>query len=77
MSDATQAHVDDLLVLMMAYEAAADAAEKEALQDSYNDKYNGTTTEEPTTGELNSIGNKVEDVLDFIGGIIGGGSLFG
>ena len=77
MSESTQAHVDDLLVLIMAYEAAADAAEKEALQDSYNDKYNGTTTEEPTTGELNSTGNKVEDVLDFIGGIIGGGSLFG
>lgn len=67
----TQAHIDDLLILLMAYEAAADAEAQKELQNSYNDKYNGTDNEE-TTGELNTPSNKVEDVLDFIGGIIGG-----
>lgn len=62
--------IDDLLILIMAYQAAQDKAEQDALQDSYNQKYDGTNKEEPTTGELNT-GNKVDDVIDFIGNIIG------
>lgn len=62
--------IDDLLILIMAYQAAQDKAEQDALQDSYDQKYNGTDKEEPTTGELNN-GNKVDDVIDFIGNIIG------
>lgn len=73
MSETTQKQIDDLLILIMAYQAAADEAEQKALQDSYNQKYDGTSSEEETTGELNSTGNKVNDVLDFIGGLIGGG----
>lgn len=70
----TQAHIDDLLILLMAYEAAADAQAQKELQDSYNGKYNDTNEEE-TTGELNTPSNKVEDVLDFIGGLINGNNI--
>lgn len=72
-SETTQKQIDDLLILIMAYQAAADEAEQKALQDSYNQKYDGTATEEETTGEINSTSNKVNDVLDFIGNLIGGG----
>lgn len=76
MDEATEKHIDDLLILLMAYEAAADAEEQQKLQNSYNDKYDNTNKEEETTGELNTPSNKVEDALDFIGGILGGGSIF-
>lgn len=76
MSESTKTHISDLLVLLMAYEAAADEKEQQKLQDSYDDKYNNTTDEEENKGELNTPGNKVEDIIDFIGGLVGDGSIF-
>lgn len=69
--EAVQKQIDDLLILIMAYQAAQDEAEQKALQDSYNQKYDETVAEEETTGELNT-NSKVEDVFDFIGGLING-----
>lgn len=76
-SASVQKHVDDLLVLIMAYQAAKDEAERKKLQESYQDKYNGSSTapEEPTTGKMQSTGDKVNDALGQIGGILG--DLFG
>ncbi len=74
-SEATQKHIDDLLVLMMAYQAAKDEEEQQQLQDEYENKYDGESTteaEEETTLEINTPAGTVDDVLDFIGGIIGG-----
>ncbi len=82
----TQSQIDDLLVILMAYQNAKDEAAKNELQDYYEDKYqNGNKTEEETTTkDINSTTGKVEDIIGGIGDIIGGftggsgsGNLFG
>ncbi len=66
---AVEKNIDDLLVLIMAYETAKDKEEQNALQSVYDNKYNqDNKSEETTSGELNT-GSKVDEVLDFIGGI--------
>lgn len=67
-------HVDDLLILIMAYQEAKDEKEQQELQDSYNDKYNNQNNaaqEETTTGKLLTEGDKVGDLVGDIGGFIG------
>ncbi len=86
--EVTQAQIDDLLVILMAYQSAKDEAAKNELQDYYENLYqNGNNSqEETTTKDINSTGNKVEDIIGGIGDIIGGfsgsgsgssGNLFG
>lgn len=72
-SPSTQKHVDDLLILIMAYQTARDEAEQKKLQDAYDEKYNESQQkpEEPTP-DIPSIGDKIDDAIDGIGGIIGG-----
>lgn len=76
-----QNHIDDLLVILMAYQAAKDEEAQKELQDYYDKLYgNGGNSEEPTTkaeetptqGELNTPGNKFEEIIGGIGNIIGG-----
>lgn len=83
--EAVQNNIDDLLVLLLAYQAADEQAKKE-MQDAYDDIHKDDTTEEPTTGDINTPSNKVEDYVGTIGGIVGGlvngdfsglGNLFG
>ena len=73
-SEATQKHIDDLLILIMAYQAAKDAEEQKQLQDAYDDKYNNSQSEAPeeTTTKLNTTGDKIEDFVGGLGDIIGG-----
>lgn len=74
--EATTKHVEDLLVLIMAYQAAKDEEEQQELQDYYNQKYNGSgtvvTEPEETTSKIYTTGDKVNDVIGGIGTIIGG-----
>lgn len=73
-SESTSRHVTDLLVLIMAYQQAKTDAEQDALQKEYLDKYNSngsTTTEEETTTDFYSTGDKIDDIIDGIGGLIG------
>ena len=77
--EATQAHIDDLLAIMMAYQSAKDEEAKKELQDYYEDKYenggSGTTEPETTTRPISSPDNIIDDVIGGIGDIIGGGGL--
>lgn len=88
--EVVQNHIDDLLVILMAYQAAKDEEAQKELQDYYDKLYgNGGNSEESTTkpeetttkGELNTPGNKFEDIIGGIGNIIGGngdiGSIIG
>ena len=77
-----QKQIDDLVIILMAYQAAKDEETQKELQDYYDNLYgNGsgtTTTPETTTqGDLNTPGNKVEDILGGIGDIISGDSSIG
>lgn len=80
-SEAVKNQIDDLKVILMAYQSAEEEEAKKELQDYYDKLYgNGssgestTTPEETTTKEINSTGNKVNDIIGGIGDIIGGGS---
>ena len=80
--EAVQNHIDDLLILLLAYQTAADEKAKQELQDAYDDVHNDQTQEEETTGTINSTTEKIEGAIDAIGGIFGGdfsslGNLFG
>lgn len=82
--ETVQNHVNDLLAILMAYQAAKDAKEEAELKDYYDKLYGDnssseTTTkpEETTTGNLNTPSNKVDEIIDGIGNIIGGGSSLG
>lgn len=81
--ESVQQHIDDLLIILMAYQAAKDEEAQKELQDYYDNLYgegstnnnNSSTTkpEETTTqGELNTPSNKVEDIIGSIGDIING-----
>ncbi|MBR3868721.1 MAG: dockerin type I repeat-containing protein [Clostridia bacterium] len=82
-----QNHIDDLLVILMAYQAAKDEEAQKELQDYYDKLYgnggnSGETTTKPeettTKGELNTPGNKFDEIIGGIGNIIGGnGGSFG
>lgn len=78
-NEAVQNQIDDLLVILMAYQAAKNEEAQKELQDYYDKIYgngnNGSATtkpEETTKGEINTPGNKVEDIIGGIGSIIGG-----
>ena len=82
--ESVQTHIDDLLAILMAYQAAKDEKEEENLKDYYDKLHgnngNGETTtkpEETTTGELNTPGNKVDEFIGGIGNIIGGNGSIG
>lgn len=71
--EATDKHVRDLLVLIMAYQAAKDAEEQKKLQDSYNDKYNNPdkpAEEQPS--KIPTTGDKVNEIIGGLGSLIGG-----
>lgn len=74
--EAVQNQIDDLLVILMAYQAAKDEEAQKELQDYYDKLYgNGESTtkpEETTKGEINTPGNKFEEIIGGIGNIIGG-----
>lgn len=71
--ESVQKHVEDLLVLIMAYQTAKDEEEQKKLQESYEEKYqNGGTQEEETTGKINTTTDKVNEIIDIGGQIIGG-----
>lgn len=78
-----QKQIDDLLIILMAYQAAKDEETQKELQDYYENLYgNGSETtttpaETTTQGDLNTPGNKVEDIIGGIGDIIGGDSSIG
>lgn len=83
--ESVQNHIDDLLAILMAYQAAKDEKAESELKDYY-DKLHGnngsgeTTTnpEETTTkGDLNTPGNKVDEIIGGIGNIIGGNGSIG
>lgn len=70
--EATQRHIDDLLVLIMAYQTAKDEEEQRQLQAAYESKYNtDNTAEEETTQKITTTGDKVNEVINGIGTIIG------
>lgn len=70
--EATQRHIEDLLVLIMAYQTAKDEEEQRQLQAAYESKYNtDNTAEEETTQKITTTGDKVNDVINGIGTIIG------
>lgn len=80
--ESVQNHIDDLLILLLAYQTAADEEAKKELQDAYDDVHNNPTQEETTTGTINSTTEKIDGAIDAIGGILGGdfsslGNLFG
>ena len=80
--EAVQNHIDDLLAILMAYQAAKDEKEEEELKDYYDKLHgsNGETTtkpEETTKGELNTPDNIVDDFIGGIGSIIGGNGSIG
>lgn len=71
--------IDDLKVILMAYQAAEEEEAKKELQDYYDSLYGDgsnkpSVPEETTTKQINSTGNKVEEIIGGIGNIIGGGS---
>lgn len=71
-SEATQDHIDDLLVILMAYQSAKDEEAKKELEDYYEDKYqNGVTEPETTTKPINSKDQMIDGVIGGIGDIIG------
>ncbi len=70
-SESVQNHVDDLLILLLAYQTAADEETKKQLQDAYDDVYS-EPTEDETTGTLNTTTEKVNDYVDLFGSILGG-----
>lgn len=71
-SEATQDHIDDLLVILMAYQSAKDEEAKKELEDYYEDKYqNGVTEPETTTKPINSTDQMIDGVIGGIGDIIG------
>ncbi|MBO5933905.1 MAG: dockerin type I repeat-containing protein [Clostridia bacterium] len=78
-----QKQIDDLIIILMAYQAAKDEETQKELQDYYDKLYGngGETTTAPaettTQGELNTPGNKVDDIIGGIGDIIGGDSSIG
>ncbi|MCD7828229.1 MAG: dockerin type I repeat-containing protein [Clostridiales bacterium] len=82
MSESTQNQINDLLVLIVAYQTAKDEAEQRELQEYYNSVYGEssdsddssetTTAEEPTTGTMSNTADTVIDIITDIGGFIGG-----
>lgn len=77
--EAIKRQTDDLKVILMAYQAAEEEEAKKELQDYYDSLYGDgsnkpSVPEETTTKQINSTGNKVEDIIGGIGNIIGGGS---
>ncbi len=67
-----QNHIDDLLVLLLAYQAA-DEEEQKQLQNAYDSVYSeDSATEEETTTEINSSSEKIDAALDIITGIASG-----
>lgn len=86
--EAVQNHIQDLLAILIAYQAAKDEEAENELKDYYDKLYgnggndeNTTKPEETTKGELNTPGNKVDEIIGGIGNIIGGngdiGSIIG
>ena len=75
-SDAVEKQVDDLRVILMAYQSAKDEEAKNELQDYYDKLYGdgSGTAEETTTGQMNSTGNKVDDFIGGVGDIINAGN---
>lgn len=75
-SESVQNNIDDLLILIMAYQSAKDAEEQKKLQDYYDEKYNGknngSSQTEETTTKINSKGDIIDDVLEGIGGLVSG-----
>lgn len=77
--ESLQNHVKDLLAILVAYQAAKDEEAENELKDYYDNLYGNESNDEPTskpeettTREINTPGNKVEDVIGGIGNIIGG-----
>lgn len=74
--ESVQKHVEDLLVLMMAYQTAKNEEEQKKLQEAYDEKYQngetGSQNEEETTGKINTSADKIGDYIDLGGQIIGG-----
>lgn len=64
-------HIDDLLILLLAYQTAADEEAKKDLQNAYDNIYE-EKPEEETKGEINSTTGKIDNAMDIIGGILGG-----
>ena len=80
--ESVQNHIDDLLILLLAYQTAADEEARKELQDAYDDVYNEPEREETTTGTINSTTEQIGDYMGIIGGVLGGdfssiGNLFG
>ncbi len=75
-SESVKRQIDDLRVILMAYQSAEEEEAKKELQDYYDSLYGegATKVEETTTKQINSTGNKVDDILGGIGDIISGGS---
>lgn len=78
-SEAVEKHIDDLRVILMAYQAAKEEEDKKELQDYYDKLYGdgSGTVEETTTQQINSTGNKVDDFIDGVGDIINQGNQSG
>ena len=70
MDESVKNHIDDLLILLLAYQAVAEEEAKKQLEDS-TDK-NEKPTQEPTTGTINSTTEKVDDYIGILGGVLGG-----
>ena len=74
--EATQTHINDILAILVAYQSAKDAQAESELKEYYDKLYGDnaestTKPEETTTGEINTPSNKVEEIIDGIGNIIG------
>ena len=78
-SEAVEKQVDDLRVILMAYQAAKEEEAKKELQDYYDKLYGDGSgaAEETTTGQMNSTGNKVDEFIDGVGDIINSGNQSG
>lgn len=79
-SEAVEKQIDDLRVILMAYQAAKEEEDKKELQDYYDKLYgdgSGGAAEETTTGNMNSTGNKVDELIGGIGDIINQGNQSG
>lgn len=79
--ESTQAHIDDLLAILMAYQNAKDEAAQKELQDYYEGKYeNGdssATDAETTTKTISSTDSVIDGLLDGVGDFINNGGFSG
>ncbi len=76
MDEATQNQINDLIILIVAYQSASDEDEQRELQEYYLNAYYGsedssetTTAEEVTTGKVSSTADTVIDIIGSIGSL--------